>query len=184
MIERLQQRRAAIHERWLGRTLETYPPDAAVFLKRQRNPFANPVGQTVAAGTRVILDSVLDGADPGTIRSHLEEILKIRAVQEFSPAVAVGFLFLLKDAIRDELASEEFAAGDRLELEQLDARIDRVALLAFDIFVQCREKVYELRLAEVRRNLGVPASWMKRSRRARFVGDPESEPDRAPDDSR
>ncbi len=36
------------------------------------------------------------------------------------------------------------------ELAALESRIDDMALLAFDLFMGCREKIYELRANEVR----------------------------------
>jgi hypothetical protein len=37
------------------------------------------------------------------------------------------------------------------ELSALETRIDRLALLAFDCYMKCREKIYEIRLGELRR---------------------------------
>jgi len=184
LIELLHKKKNAIHELWLDKTLDTYPADAAKFFKDQGNQFANPVGQTIAGGTAATLDALLAGADPEIICSHLHDVLKVRAVQEFSAARAVGFVFLLKDAIHEELAREQFAIDQVAELQRLDRQIDQVALFAFDMFVKCREQVYELRLAEIKRTSGVPES-----RAARMVGDLVQvrdrvpAPDRAPDNN-
>ena len=64
-----------------------------------------------------------------------------------------------------------FALGDaRLlaELTELERQIDRVALAAFDVFVQCREQVYELRVNEVKRRV----SWVVNRMNGRGL-DPE-----------
>ena len=114
-----EQNRAAIGERWLERTLASYRPDAAAFFKQQQNRFANPVGQTFAERTGAIVDGLLAGADATELCVHLEEIVKIRAVQEFTPAEAVSFVFLLKDAIREELARRTCTSRDApAELER------------------------------------------------------------------
>ena len=72
----------------------------------------------------------------------LEEV-RIRAVQDLSASEAVGFVFLLKQAVRDVLPGKHGLSG-------LHDRIDRLTLEAFDRFVACREKIYELRMREVR----------------------------------
>ena len=150
LADLLQRNSAAIKERWLERTLASYRQDSAGFFMQQKDRFANPVGQTLASETAAIVDCLLADADPGDLCLHLEEIVKIRAVQEFAPSEAVSFVFLLKDTIREELAGELSAQELLTELSAFEARIDQMALFAFDIFVKWREKVYSLRLREIR----------------------------------
>jgi hypothetical protein len=147
----LQNNREAITERWLELTLATYRSDSAGFLLAQKNRFANPVGQTLVQETAAIVDGLLRDAAPDDICGHLEEVIKIRAVQEFSPSQAVSFVFLLKDAIREEIADPLVAAKAREGLLEIEDRIDQMALFAFDIYVKWREQVYNLRLQEIRK---------------------------------
>ena len=152
----LQQRREAILRRWLDGVLATYPEDAAAAFRRQKDPFANPVGHSLRTGTQGIFEEASDGMDVGKIHGHLLEIVKIRAVQEISASQAVGFVFQLKEAVGAELgkaAGDARFASDRMEF---DRRIDRIALAAFDVYVECREKVCELRINEVKRRV----SWV------------------------
>ena len=95
--------------------------------------------------------------DPERLCSHLEEIIKIRAVQEFTPAKAVSFVFLLKDAIRAQLGDDAKDPRAREELRAIDTRVDQLALFAFDVYVMCREKVFSLRLNEIRKGYVNPA---------------------------
>jgi hypothetical protein len=80
----------------------------------------------------------------------------------------VSFVFLLKRVIRAEIKeAADRAAAD--ELAEIDAQIDQIALFAYDIYVKCREQVYELRVNEVKRNVSAIME--------RFCGvDPEAEP--------
>ena len=151
LAELLQKKKRAIGHRWLKQTLASYRPDASSFYGKQRNRFANPVGQTLAEGAGSVVDALFDGMDPQELCRHLEETIKIRAIQEFTPAEAVSFIFLLKDAIREELAAENPSAEDLAELYEIDSRIDQVALFTFDIFMKCRERVYRLALRETMR---------------------------------
>lgn len=159
--ELLLKNQDAIVGRWLDHVLATYGADSSAMFKRQKDPFANPVGHSLRVGTQGIFETLLGGMDHGKIdiekiRQYLHEIVKIRAVQKFSASEAVGFIFHLKEAVRAELVE---AAGDPRfsdELAQFDRRIDRVALAAFDLFVQYREQVYELRVNEIKRRV----SWV------------------------
>jgi hypothetical protein len=153
----LHKHEAAITERWLDKTLATYPSRTTVFFKRKRDRFANPVGHALKSGTAAVFDDLLSTLEsPGSVTADrfcadLDEIIKVRSVQDFSPSQAVSFVFLLKEAIREELA-EELRGGNTLaELARFEARIDQLALFAFDIYMSRREKLYQLRINEIKR---------------------------------
>jgi len=150
LADLLQKNGTAIKERWLDLTLASYRSDTAGFLLAQKDRFANPVGQTLAEETGAIVDGLFGEEDPGDLCLHLEEIIKIRAIQEFTPSEAVSFVFLLKDAIRGELAGLLHEAGIQAELKEIEDRIDQMVLFSFDIFVKWREQVYSMRLREIR----------------------------------
>ena len=163
--ELLREKSDAIVRRWFEDASATYPADAAVAFRRQKDPFANPVGRSLRVGTRGIFDVLLEGGDAAEIEPYLRDMVKIRAVQQFSASEAVGFVFGLKKAVRAELG---LAAGDArfsTELAEFEGKIDRVALAAFDVFVECRERVCELRINEVKRNV----AWvLERMNQGRF----------------
>ena len=135
-------------ERWFQLILDTYPPDASQFLRKQSDPFANPVGSTIFRGIDELYDALIEGSGPKKVAPILDQIIRIRAVQDFSPAQAVGFVFSLKEAIREEMAGETPVSAK--DIMALESRVDEMALLAFDIYMKCREKVYELKAMEAK----------------------------------
>jgi hypothetical protein len=149
----LQQNKDSIIERWLEDTLATYAKDTSSFLDREKDRFANPVGHALRTGTRAIFENLLDGMDPDIICGHLNDIIKIRAIQDFPPGRAVSFVFQLKKAVRAGLGNN--ATDPRLApgLMDTDAKIDQIALFAFDIYTKCREQMHELRVNEVKRSV-------------------------------
>ncbi len=153
--EHLRRNRTGVTRRWLDKMLGTYSPRTSTFFKRLKDPFTNPVGRALAHGTEAVFDALIEGPpegiDPSRLSPHLEEIIKVRAIQDFSPSQAVSFIFQLKDAVREELGSELQETEAAADLMKLDSQIDQTALVAFDIFMKCREKLYELRLAEIKR---------------------------------
>jgi hypothetical protein len=150
LLKQLSQKKSGIVKKWFDGIIATYPVDTAQFLGSQKDPFANPVGQTTRENLVAIFDQIVSAADPDTVREFLDPIIRIRAIQDFTPAKALSWIFDLKDIIRDTLALH---AGDEQhldELSRLERRIDQFGLLAFDIYMQCREKIYDLKANEMR----------------------------------
>jgi len=140
----LENKKSSIVKKWFEFVIDTYAPDAALFFKNQRDDFLNPVGGTTRSILETLFETLLENLDTDSIAVMLEPLIKIRAVQKFSPSQAVGFLFALKTIIRKELKKELKKIRPE-ELELVDTRIDSLALIGFDVFVQCREKIYDLR---------------------------------------
>lgn len=146
----LLQKKASILERWFDLILETYPAGTSKALKREKDRFANPVGHTISREIRTLYDGLMQGISTDHLSSSLNNIIKIRSVQDFPPSQAIGFIFLLKRATREVLEKriqEKQVLGEWLEFQ---SRIDRLALLAFDIYMECREKICEIRVNEAK----------------------------------
>lgn len=146
----LSEKRSAILNCWVDHILDTYPADTANFLRDKKNRFANPVGHSISEGTAGIFDDLLQGIGQDKVSPFLDNIIRIRAIQEFTPSQAISFVFFLKKIIRNELAKEIAENGLFDELTLLEYRIDSLGFLAFDIFMRCREKLYDIKANEAR----------------------------------
>jgi hypothetical protein len=146
----LAKRKTAIIKKWFAATIETYPSDTAKFLKSRKDPFANPVGRTISQGLEALFDQLLKEMDHEAVRSFLDPIIRIRAVQNFSPSQAISFIFFLKDAIRENLQTDDFQMQLFSELLAFESRIDELGLIAFNLYMSCREKIYELKANEMK----------------------------------
>lgn len=152
MRDLLARKRSGIIERWFDRILDTYPEDTSKFLRKEKDPFANPVRNTILRGIEGVYDELLkEGENPEALNAFMDNVIRIRAVQDFSPSRALAFVFSLKAVIRQVLAKEvrDHAVHDEVLL--LESRIDALGLRAFDVYMGCREEVYELRVNEVKR---------------------------------
>jgi len=150
----LSRERGAILSSWLARALEVYPADAAQKFGTSRDPFQNPVGQAHRQGLRAVIDALIAGAGPEALCAGLEPILKVRAVQELAPSDALAFVFALRDVLGEVLKPAP-------EVEpSITRQIDQLALFAFDIYSQARQRILEIRIGEVRRQV---SSMMRRS---------------------
>lgn len=147
LSELLKEKKTAVGNRWLNAVYSMYSDEAAKFFSREKDPHANPVGHALRQGTAVILDEIAGGMDAVRICASLEEIMKIRAVQQFTAMQAVSFIFLLKQAAREEFGAHAGA------IAELDTRTDQVMLFAFDVYMRCREQVYQMRVDELKRSV-------------------------------
>lgn len=141
----LRRKRDAIVEEWSGRVLATYPAEAAKLFGKQRDRFRNPIGQTVTHGAAAVFDALLAGADSEEVSRAADGLVRMRAVQDFLPSEAVGVFFELKDVVIRAIGSEP---ADRSEVERFVRRVEEAALAALDRYVECRERIYELRAKE------------------------------------
>jgi len=147
----LKQKGPHIRKRWLDLIIETYPADSHRFFKEQKDRFANPVGTTVSREVESLYHELVHGMDAERLDSSLDAIVRIRAIQDFSPSKALSFIFLLKKVLREEFdreIKESPSAGQ--ELLTLESRLDEMALKGFDLYMKCREKIYEIRAKEAK----------------------------------
>ena len=146
----LEQKKAVIARKWFDLTAQTYAPDTAEFLKNKKDAFANPVGSTMLNGIRALLEQLIHTMDPATAISYLDPIIRIRAVQNFTPSQATAFIPSLKKILRENLKKELRDNQIAAELLKLESKIDQLCLMAFDIYMQCREKIYQISANETR----------------------------------
>jgi RsbT co-antagonist protein rsbRD N-terminal domain len=149
--ELLLEKKSQIVKKWFDAIIENYPADSSNFLKNQRDRFQNPVGNTIFEGIQNIFEEFLQDPDSEKIFPILNDIIKIKAVQNFPPSKALSFLFLLKKVIREEADSKISKIQLSDELTEFEAHIDKLILLSFDIYMKCRERIYEIKADEVRR---------------------------------
>ena len=146
----LLQKKIAILEQWYDLIVESYPADTQSFLKKQKDRFDNPMAYEFRQGIEGIYEALVHGMDRDSIYSLLDRIISIRAIQEFPPSAAVAFIFVLKKAIRNTLEKEIVEGDISHELIEYESRIDGLSLLCFDMYMKRREKIYEIKVNEIK----------------------------------
>ncbi|MBI5844444.1 MAG: RsbRD N-terminal domain-containing protein [Deltaproteobacteria bacterium] len=162
--ELLEKRRADILARWQESVFAGYPADSSGFLTKQNDQFANPVGVRIKQGLDQVIRVMLAPTDhvaESEAMNFLDDIMHIRAVQDFSAAKALRFIFDLKDVVREVLSKDLKKFTEETDWHSLDRRIDSLGLIGFEIYSRCREKIFEIRVNEVK-NLSYKA--MKRAK--------------------
>ncbi len=149
----LAEQRPALVKKWVRQVIDTYPPDARRFLNEQKDPFANPVGRTLAAEMENLLQAIIDGTDSEKIIPILDKIIRVRAIQDFQPSETLRFILGLKGLIREQLKKETQGHRFAEEMAALESRIDDLLLAAFDVYMRCRETIFEIRANQAKRQV-------------------------------
>lgn len=152
--ELLAVNREAIVQDWYHHILDTYPPETAKLWKKGGDPFSNPVAVRTLAGVNAVVDYLVKNEESKALESvldYLDELIRVRAVQNFSPSQAAGFIFLLKKTIRERLWHELKRLDAWEQFVALESRIDGLALASLDLYTKCREKLFEIKLQDLRR---------------------------------
>jgi len=148
LTEALSIKKKDILSLWIERTLDSYT--APGFFKSSKDPFANPVGVNIANGLTALFELLLSKSEQSTYRVPLDQVVRIRAVQEFTPSQAMAPFLELKWVIRQVFSNHKDTQPLIGRLDTLDCDIDRMTLSAFDIFSECKEQLYRNRIRELK----------------------------------
>ena len=105
------------------------------------------MGFAVRESLAKLLEELAGEMDVARAGNAVEEIVRLRAVQDCSATDAVSFVFPLRQIVREHHAEAEFADMER--------RIDQLALLTFDRYTKCREDLALVRINEAKRALSI-----------------------------
>jgi hypothetical protein len=153
LASHLAEKKSAILGRWLSTIYESYPPETAIFLQKEKNHFDNPMGYRISEGLAGLYGALLQEMETDQTLTFLDNIIRIRALQDFAPSRALAFIFLLKHVVREELADEIQEENLGAEIQEMESRIDGLALMGFDVYSKCREKLYEVKTKEIQKRI-------------------------------
>ena len=151
VMEAIAGREEELAQKWASLILGTYPEQTQAVWRNNRDQFSNPVGHAILTATAELIPLLLTWNDAAAVAKSLETLVKIRAVQDFSPGKALSFVFLLKKLLRQEFVQELAARGALEELLSFETRVDNLATIAFDLYVAARDQVSRMRVEEVKR---------------------------------
>ena len=139
---------------WVEYTLNTY--NSSGFFIKEQDKFANPVGGNIREALTVLFDllikgDALDRGDDGeTFKKPLEQMISIRSVQQFTPAQALAPLNAVKHITRDVFSKDKERKHLVQELYDFDFNVDLALLAGFDTYMLFRERIYQVRIDEIR----------------------------------
>lgn len=150
----LSDKQSKLVENWIASVIATYPANSVKFFKDTKDPFANPVGSTIKRSIDLLFTQVIKKKmDPAAVSEAMDPIIRLRAVQEFTPSKAISFVFTIKHILRKELDKQlKDKSVDRF-LSDVESNVDEMILIALDIYGKCREKIYLLRINQAKNSL-------------------------------
>ena len=146
--EALHNNRYKIVDKWVKYTLATY--QSSEFFVKEKDAFANPIGGTVRSSLKELFALLRKGEDSTDFKKPLSQMMHLRSVQEFSPSQAVAPFNAVKHITRDILESDKETKSLTSELYDFEFSVDLAVLAAFDLYVECREKIYKIRIDEIK----------------------------------
>lgn len=150
----LNDKQSKLVENWIASVIATYPANSVKFFKDTKDPFANPVGSTIKRSIDLLFTEVIkQKMDPAAVNEAMDPIIRLRAVQEFTPSKAVSFIFTIKHLLRKEFTKQLKDESVGRFLSDVESNVDEMILIAFDIYGKCREKIYLLRINQAKNSL-------------------------------
>ncbi|HSB06726.1 MAG TPA: RsbRD N-terminal domain-containing protein [Thermodesulfobacteriota bacterium] len=171
----LLKNKGAVLDKWLHLILETYPAGTSKFMRQEKDRFINPVGHTLIESTEALYEGLLQGMEADQLAGYLERIIQIRSTQDFSPSQAVVIIPALKMALREEMKRSGIEIHHVMEeWFAFASRIDQLSLVAFDIYTKYREKIYEIRINEIKKERDRAFKLLERTHSIEKHRDPET----------
>ena len=146
----LKNNKDKVLKKWFKHAADTYHADTSAFLMNKKDPFANPVGGAVMKGLNGILDVIFGSIEKKDLPPFIEQMIKIRAVQHFSPSESLSFILFLKNIVREQFYKEHNKEKLISELISIETEIDEIVLIAFGIYADCREKINDIKANELK----------------------------------
>lgn len=150
--ELFKQDKEILLEAWFNRLLESYPEKTRTYFRKTGSSFSNPIGYNIRHSLSNILDELLnDSPNSDVLNEELQMILRIKAVQEVLPSQAVSFVPALKQTIERQYKIDRLVSDTSLaEVLDFYSDLDTVALYAYDLYVESKTLIYELRLSQIK----------------------------------
>lgn len=150
----VKDKQEKLQEKWIAEVIATYPADSVKFFKNTKDPFANPVGSTIKRSITLLFEQVIkQKMDSEALRDAMDPIVRLRAVQEFTPSQAISFIFFIKHLFRKEFKQQLEDETTKRFLDRIESNVDEMILCAIDIYGKCRETIYTLRVNQAKDSL-------------------------------
>jgi len=138
-------------EEWFLWLVDHYPEPSKKFISQKDKPFTNPVGYNLFQNLKKLLFTISSGEiESQEFNSSLEEILKIRAVQDLSYWRSANIFRFLWDNFNVNLPEDKNIESYKADVEYYL----RISEKAFETFISIREKIAQIQREEIRNLYG------------------------------
>ena len=137
----IEENRKEILDRWIEK-------EFTVFSEKMGR--ATPIGEALLEGLSMMLDEIEENSK--RFMTAVNQVARLLAVQPVPPSRALMLFFDLKTILHDVApkAGNKSALRDA-DWESCQKRIEQITLVAFDCYMANREKIYQLKVEESKR---------------------------------
>lgn len=146
--EALWNYRENIVNKWVDYTLSTYI--SSEFFKKEKDKFANPTGGLVRDALSSLFLLLREQKEDTDYKKAVEPLLLLRSIQEFLPSQAVAPINAVKHITREVLEKDKETKELVNQLYDFDFAVDLAMLAAFDQYMASRERLYQVRMDEIK----------------------------------
>ena len=123
----LTDNRQKLVVKWTEAVIATYPADSVKFFTNTKDPFANPVGNTIKRSIDLLFTQVIkQKMDPTAVNEAMDPIVRLRAVQELAPSKAISFIFAIKHLLRKALDKQRSDKNVERFLADVESNTDEL----------------------------------------------------------
>jgi hypothetical protein len=161
-------------EEWLACTIRAYPEHFGGLLRGAGSPFRNPVGSTLRTALGGLTDELFGGFDRRRATALVDSVVRLRVVQDCSPAEVTSFVALARRAAARVAETGSPGVGPGL-LDLVHERIAELSHIAEACLMTCREDLRMIAARSARRRVFVTERIQARAA-ARAAGRVASKP--------
>ncbi len=152
MREYLEEHEGKILKKWKSLFWDSFGEEAKRFFTKEVDRFQNPFGYRIDECFEGLLRCLFGDFDWDVINPYLDRLIQVRAIQETEPSKALFLFFQLKRVIREELGEKIIKKFGVEEFLKLEDRINAIFVKSFDFFMKYRERLYQLKFDEWKKN--------------------------------
>ncbi len=129
--QKMIERKSEIMKTW-RRAVLAVPPGGPAGFQEKQNVLVTAFGCILDQGIESLFDALLRGVMTENTARFFDDMVRIRAVSDFTPSQTVGFIVALKQTVRKVLGNGILRNQQcREQLAAWDAAVDDMALFAF-----------------------------------------------------
>jgi hypothetical protein len=147
----LLAKKRQILSKWQSLAMSSYASHNLLNGKTGTGRFTDPISYVTIENTTRLYDLLISEVNDVDYLAPLEEICRLRAVQDIQPSSALSFIPALKQLVREELADEIGKGLFSDELENLDKHIDNINAMAVNTYSGCIARINQVRINEMKR---------------------------------
>jgi hypothetical protein len=149
----IEENHSKILKLWKERFfLDIFGEDVKSYFLKEVDPFQNPLASRVDEIFSSILKEIKSEFSLDALLPYLERLAQVLAIYVPSAKKAMGTFLKLKGIIRENFGDEileRFGVKGLLQMEDL---INSLMVLTFDFYMKYRERLFEIRYEEWKRN--------------------------------